>query len=86
MIVAFGAERGEDGLEREAADARPTSSVDLVVYNDVSRDDIGFDATDNEVVADLAPPASGACRRRRRRGSPPPSSTRPSGCCGGDGR
>jgi phosphopantothenoylcysteine synthetase/decarboxylase len=25
-------------------------SVDLVVYNDVSRDDIGFDSPDNEVV------------------------------------
>jgi phosphopantothenoylcysteine decarboxylase / phosphopantothenate---cysteine ligase len=24
--------------------------VDLVVYNDVSRDDIGFDADENEVV------------------------------------
>jgi phosphopantothenoylcysteine synthetase/decarboxylase len=24
--------------------------VDLVVYNDVSRGDIGFDASDNEVV------------------------------------
>jgi phosphopantothenoylcysteine synthetase/decarboxylase len=25
-------------------------NVDLVVYNDVSRDDIGFDSADNEVV------------------------------------
>jgi phosphopantothenoylcysteine decarboxylase/phosphopantothenate--cysteine ligase len=25
-------------------------NVDLVVYNDVSRSDIGFDAKDNEVV------------------------------------
>jgi phosphopantothenoylcysteine synthetase/decarboxylase len=25
-------------------------NVDLVVYNDVGRDDIGFDAADNEVV------------------------------------
>jgi phosphopantothenoylcysteine synthetase/decarboxylase len=24
--------------------------VDLVVYNDVSRDDVGFDSEDNEVV------------------------------------
>jgi phosphopantothenoylcysteine decarboxylase / phosphopantothenate---cysteine ligase len=49
VIVAFGAEHGEEGLERKRrmlADKR----VDLVVYNDVSRDGIGFDATDNEVV------------------------------------
>jgi len=25
-------------------------NADLVVYNDVSRDDIGFDSTENEVV------------------------------------
>jgi phosphopantothenoylcysteine synthetase/decarboxylase len=24
--------------------------VDLIVYNDVSREDVGFDASDNEVV------------------------------------
>ena len=24
--------------------------VDLIVFNDVGRDDVGFDATDNEVV------------------------------------
>ena len=29
-------------------------NVDLVVYNDVSRTDIGFDAKDNEVVLDHA--------------------------------
>ena len=49
VLVGFGADHGEQGLERKRgmlADKR----VDLVVYNDVSRDDTGFDAADNEVV------------------------------------
>ena len=49
VIVAFGAEHGEAGLERKRA-MLADKNVDLVVYNDVSRSDIGFDAEDNEVV------------------------------------
>ena len=49
VIVAFGAERGEAGLERKRG-MLTDKSVDLVVYNDVSRTDIGFDAKENEVV------------------------------------
>jgi len=49
VIVAFGAERGAAGLERKRA-MLADKNVDLVVYNDVSRTDIGFDAKDNEVV------------------------------------
>jgi phosphopantothenoylcysteine decarboxylase/phosphopantothenate--cysteine ligase len=49
VLVAFGADRGEAGLERKRA-MLTSKNVDLVVYNDVSRDDIGFDAPDNEVV------------------------------------
>jgi phosphopantothenoylcysteine decarboxylase/phosphopantothenate--cysteine ligase len=49
VLVAFGAERGEEGLERKRL-MLDQKSVDLVVYNDVSRGDIGFDASDNEVV------------------------------------
>jgi phosphopantothenoylcysteine decarboxylase/phosphopantothenate--cysteine ligase len=49
VIVAFGAERGESGLERKRA-MLADKNVDLVVYNDVSRSDIGFDANDNEVL------------------------------------
>jgi phosphopantothenoylcysteine decarboxylase/phosphopantothenate--cysteine ligase len=49
IIVAFGAEHGEEGLERKRA-MLADKNVDLVVYNDVSRTDIGFDAKDNEVV------------------------------------
>lgn len=49
VIVAFGAEHGEAGLERKRA-MLADKNVDLVVYNDVSRTDIGFDAAENEVV------------------------------------
>jgi phosphopantothenoylcysteine decarboxylase/phosphopantothenate--cysteine ligase len=49
MLVGFAAETGADGLERARTKLR-NKGVDLVVYNDVSRDDIGFDAADNEVV------------------------------------
>jgi len=49
VIVAFGAEQGDEGLERKRR-MLADKNVDLVVYNDVSRSDIGFDAKDNEVV------------------------------------
>jgi phosphopantothenoylcysteine decarboxylase/phosphopantothenate--cysteine ligase len=49
VIVAFGAEGGEDGLARKRR-MLADKQVDLVVYNDVSRTDIGFDADENEVV------------------------------------
>ena len=49
VLVAFGAEHGEDGLERKRR-MLDEKRADLVVYNDVSREDIGFDAPDNEVV------------------------------------
>jgi phosphopantothenoylcysteine decarboxylase/phosphopantothenate--cysteine ligase len=49
VLVGFAAETAENGLERarkKLADKR----VDLIVYNDVSREDVGFDSEDNEVV------------------------------------
>jgi phosphopantothenoylcysteine decarboxylase / phosphopantothenate---cysteine ligase len=49
VIVAFAAEHGEPGLERKRS-MLADKNVDLVVYNDVSRTDIGFDTKDNEVV------------------------------------
>jgi len=49
VLVAFGAEHGEAGLERKRT-MLDEKHVDLVVYNDVSRTDIGFDAAENEVV------------------------------------
>jgi len=49
VLVALGAEHGEEGLARKRA-MLEEKNVDLVVYNDVSRADIGFDAAENEVV------------------------------------
>ena len=49
VLVAFGAESGEDGLARKRA-MLTDKNVDLVVYNDVGRDDVGFESEDNEVV------------------------------------
>jgi phosphopantothenoylcysteine decarboxylase / phosphopantothenate---cysteine ligase len=49
VLVGFAAETGEGGLTR-AREKLDRKRVDLVVYNDVARDDIGFDADDNEVV------------------------------------
>lgn len=49
VLVAFGAEHGAEGLERKRR-MLDDKHVDLVVYNDVGRDDIGFDSDDNEVT------------------------------------
>jgi phosphopantothenoylcysteine decarboxylase/phosphopantothenate--cysteine ligase len=48
VLVGFAA---EDGADVERAEAkRQRKGVDLIVLNDVSRSDIGFDVDDNEVV------------------------------------
>ena len=49
VLVGFAADHGEQGLAR-AREKRVSKGVDLVVFNDVSRGDIGFDAPENEVV------------------------------------
>jgi phosphopantothenoylcysteine decarboxylase/phosphopantothenate--cysteine ligase len=49
VLVGFAAETGSDGLARAREKLR-RKHVDLVVYNDVSREDIGFDSDENEVV------------------------------------
>ena len=49
VIVGFAADEAEAGLER-AREKRRAKNADLFVYNDVSRPDIGFDSTQNEVV------------------------------------
>jgi phosphopantothenoylcysteine decarboxylase/phosphopantothenate--cysteine ligase len=49
VLVGFAADRGDRGLER-AREKLAAKRVDLIVFNDVSRDDVGFDAADNEVV------------------------------------
>ncbi len=49
VLVAFGAEHGEDGLARKRA-MLDSKNADLVVYNDVGRAGVGFDAEENEIV------------------------------------
>jgi phosphopantothenoylcysteine decarboxylase/phosphopantothenate--cysteine ligase len=49
VLVGFAAETGAGGVER-ARSKLVRKGLDLVVLNDVSRADIGFDSTDNEVV------------------------------------
>jgi phosphopantothenoylcysteine decarboxylase/phosphopantothenate--cysteine ligase len=49
LLVGFAAEVGENGLER-ARQKLVAKKLDLIVYNDVSRGDIGFDSPENEVV------------------------------------
>jgi phosphopantothenoylcysteine decarboxylase/phosphopantothenate--cysteine ligase len=49
VLIGFAADHGERGLAR-AREKLERKGVDLVVYNDVSREDVGFDSPDNEVV------------------------------------
>ena len=49
VLVGFAADEGERGLAR-AREKLVAKNADLFVYNDVGREDIGFDAGDNEVT------------------------------------
>lgn len=49
VLVGFAADIGEQGLAR-AREKLAHKNANLFVFNDVSRADIGFDASDNEVV------------------------------------
>jgi len=49
VLIGFAADHGEQGLSR-AREKLKRKGVDLVVFNDIARDDIGFDSPDNEVV------------------------------------
>jgi phosphopantothenoylcysteine decarboxylase/phosphopantothenate--cysteine ligase len=48
-LVAFAAEHGADGLEH-ARHKLAAKRVDAVVFNDISRSDIGFESAENEVT------------------------------------
>ena len=49
VLVGFAADAGETGLER-AREKLVRKGANLIVFNDVSRDDVGFDTPENEVV------------------------------------
>jgi phosphopantothenoylcysteine decarboxylase/phosphopantothenate--cysteine ligase len=48
-LIGFAAEHGERAVERGRAKLE-RKGLDAIVVNDISRGDIGFDATDNEVT------------------------------------
>jgi phosphopantothenoylcysteine decarboxylase / phosphopantothenate---cysteine ligase len=48
FLVGFAAEYGLEGLGR-AREKMERKSLDMIVFNDISRTDIGFDSDDNEV-------------------------------------
>ena len=49
VLVGFAADEGETGLAR-AREKLVRKHANLIVFNDVSRDDVGFDTPENEVV------------------------------------
>src|SRR6266511_3911769 len=49
VLVAFGADHGEQGLARKRG-MLESKGADLVVFNDIGRADIGFESENNEVV------------------------------------
>jgi len=49
LLVGFAADEGERGLERARAKL-VAKKADLIVFNDVSRPEIGFDVEENEVT------------------------------------
>jgi phosphopantothenoylcysteine decarboxylase/phosphopantothenate--cysteine ligase len=49
VLVGFAADEGAPGLAR-AREKLVSKRVNFIVFNDVSRNDIGFDAADNEVT------------------------------------
>jgi phosphopantothenoylcysteine decarboxylase / phosphopantothenate---cysteine ligase len=49
VLVGFAADGVDPGLER-AREKRRSKGADVLVFNDVTRSDIGFDAEENEVV------------------------------------
>jgi phosphopantothenoylcysteine decarboxylase / phosphopantothenate---cysteine ligase len=65
VLVGFAAETGRGGLERARAKLAD-KKADLFVFNDVSRDDIAFDALDNEVTLLSAASERSVGRRPKR--------------------
>ena len=49
VLVGFAANEGEGGLAA-AREKRTAKRTTLMVFNDISRDDVGFDSTHNELV------------------------------------
>jgi phosphopantothenoylcysteine decarboxylase/phosphopantothenate--cysteine ligase len=64
-IIGFAAEHGDGAVERGRAKLA-RKGLDAVVVNDISRTDIGFDSSENEVTIVLADGESEVGRRPKR--------------------
>ncbi|HET8821406.1 MAG TPA: bifunctional phosphopantothenoylcysteine decarboxylase/phosphopantothenate--cysteine ligase CoaBC [Thermoleophilaceae bacterium] len=64
-VIGFAAEHGDGAVERGRAKLA-RKGLDAVVVNDISRTDIGFDSSDNEVTIVLADGESEVGRRPKR--------------------
>jgi phosphopantothenoylcysteine decarboxylase/phosphopantothenate--cysteine ligase len=65
VLVGFAAEHGPGGVDRARAKLE-RKSLDMIVMNDVSRADIGFDSSQNELVLVTARDERTVSRRSKR--------------------
>ena len=64
VLVGFAAEHGEGAVER-ARSKLERKRVDMIVMNDISRSDIGFDSDDNEILIVTSHEETGVSRRSK---------------------
>jgi phosphopantothenoylcysteine decarboxylase/phosphopantothenate--cysteine ligase len=65
VLIGFAAEYGPGGIERARAKLE-RKKLDMIVMNDISRTDIGFDSPDNELVLVTAHAERTVSRRSKR--------------------
>ena len=65
VLVGFAAEHGDGAVERARAKLE-RKRVDMIVVNDISRPDIGFDVDHNEVALVTASGVTEVSRRSKR--------------------
>jgi phosphopantothenoylcysteine decarboxylase/phosphopantothenate--cysteine ligase len=66
VLVGFAAEHGDGAVER-ARSKLERKRVDMIVMNDISRTDIGFDTDDNEILIVTSHEETGVSRRSKQR-------------------
>jgi len=64
VLIGFAAEHGEGAVERARAKLE-RKGADMIVMNDISRTDIGFDSADNEIVLVTSKGESTVSRRSK---------------------
>ena len=74
-LVGFAAEHGAEAISR-AREKLERKGLDAIVFNDISRPEIGFDSERNEVTIVTAGERARRAGEHRRKRSPKPSSTR----------